>query len=57
MMKEFIAHVKQNEDGTWKEPQSLKEHLEAVAQLAGKFAAEFGNKDWAELAGISARSW
>ncbi len=50
-MKEFIAHVKQNEDGSWKKPQSLKEHLEAVARLSGKFADEFGNKDWAELVG------
>ena len=51
MKKEFVAHVKQNEDGTWKEPQTLKEHLETVANLAGNFANEFGNKDWAELIG------
>lgn len=50
MKEEFIAHVKQNEDGSWKQPHSLKEHLEAVADLAGKFADEFGNSDWAELA-------
>lgn len=51
MKKEFVAHVKQNKDGTWKEPQTLKDHLEAVANLAGNFAEEFGNKDWAELVG------
>lgn len=51
MKKEFIAHVKQNEDGSWKKPQSLKDHLEAVAQLSGKYADEFDNKDWGELAG------
>jgi CRISPR-associated endonuclease/helicase Cas3 len=50
-IREFIAHVKQNEDGTWKEPQALKNHLEAVANLAGNFADEFANKEWGELAG------
>jgi CRISPR-associated endonuclease/helicase Cas3 len=49
--KKAVAHVKQNEDGTWKEPQSLKEHLDTVANLSGKFAGEFGNRDWAELTG------
>lgn len=48
----FIAHVKQNEDSTWKEPHYLKEHLNVVASLAGKSAAEFGNSDWAELSGL-----
>ncbi|MCL4279803.1 MAG: HD domain-containing protein, partial [Ignavibacteriaceae bacterium] len=40
------------EDGNWKEPHLLKVHLDAVAKLTGKFAEEFGNKDWAELAGF-----
>lgn len=52
MKKDFIAHVKLKEDGNWKEPHLLKDHLDAVAKLAGKFAEEFGNKDWAELAGF-----
>lgn len=51
MKKDFIAHVKQYEDGSWKEPHNLKDHLSSVANLAGKFAEEFGNKDWAELVG------
>jgi len=51
MKKGFIAHVKLKEDGNWKEPHLLKDHLDAVAKLAGKFAEEFGNKDWTELAG------
>jgi CRISPR-associated endonuclease/helicase Cas3 len=51
MKKKFIGHVKQNEDGTWREPHYLKDHLNSVAKLAGKFAEEFGNKDWAELVG------
>lgn len=52
MKKELIAHVKQYEDGTWKEPHYLIDHLSSVANLAGKFAEEFGNKDWAELIGF-----
>lgn len=51
MKIEFIAHVKQNEDGSWKEPHYLNDHLKDVANLAGKFAEEFKNRDWAELAG------
>lgn len=51
MKKDFIAHVKQNEDGSWKEPHYLNDHLKDVANLAGKFAEEFKNRDWAELAG------
>lgn len=49
-MKEFIAHVKQNPDGSW-ETQSLKEHLAGVAEIAGEFASHFGNKDWGEIMG------
>ena len=50
MKKEFIAHVKQNSDGSW-ETQSLRDHLNGVAEKAGEFASEFGNKDWGELLG------
>jgi len=52
MKKEFIAHVRQNPDGTWKRPHLLTEHLNKTANKSGKFASEFGNKDWAELAGF-----
>ena len=48
--KKFIAHVKQNPDGTWVK-QLLKDHLNGVAKLAGEFASEFGNKDWGEVLG------
>ena len=51
MKRKFIAHVKQIEDGTWKKPHYLKDHLNSVANLAGTFAEEFENKDWAELVG------
>lgn len=52
MKKEFIAHVKMNPGGSWAEPHLLAEHLNSVASIAGEFAEEFGNKDWAELAGF-----
>ncbi len=48
--REFIAHVKQNPEGIWIK-QSLEDHLNSVAKLAGEFTAEFGNKDWGELLG------
>jgi len=49
-MKEFIAHVKKNSDDKW-ETQTLEDHLNGVAEKAGEFASEFGNKDWGELLG------
>ncbi len=48
--KEFIAHVKQNPDGSW-EKQLLSDHLNGVAKIAGDFANEFGSKDWGETLG------
>lgn len=47
---DLIAHVKQNPDGSWAAPQSLEAHLRGTAELAGEFAAEFGNGDWARVA-------
>ncbi|MGQ9644302.1 MAG: CRISPR-associated helicase Cas3', partial [Ignavibacterium sp.] len=47
----FIAHIKKNPDGSWAKPHFLSEHLNSVSKIAGEFASEFGNKDWAELAG------
>jgi len=50
MKGEFIAHVRQNSDGPWP-TQSLEDHLNGTAKLAGEFASEFGNQDWGELLG------
>lgn len=50
MKTEFIAHVRQNPDGSWS-TQSLEEHLNGVARIAGEFASAFGNKDWGEILG------
>ena len=44
---DYLAHKR--EDGI---TQSLKEHLENTAQLAGKFAKEFGAYDWGYCAGM-----
>lgn len=51
MNDDFIAHIKKNPDGSWAKPHLLSEHLNSVAKIAGEFASEFENKDWAELAG------
>ena len=36
MAAEYVAHVKQQIDGSW-DTHLLEEHLNAVADLAGKF--------------------
>ncbi len=52
MKSQFIAHIKKNPDGSWSEPHLLKNHLQETAKKASEFADEFGNNDWAELAGF-----
>ncbi len=47
----FIAHVKQDENGEWIE-HSLEEHLKEVAKLSSKFAESFNASEWAYLAGL-----
>ncbi|HPQ37598.1 MAG TPA: CRISPR-associated endonuclease Cas3'' [Synergistaceae bacterium] len=49
---EYIAHVRKREDGSWDDPQLLKDHLEGTATLAAEFAAAFGNEDWGKLLGL-----
>ncbi len=51
MKKNPIAHVRQNQDGSWTE-QSLAEHLKSSAQLAGQFADTFGAGDWATVCAL-----
>jgi len=43
----FWAHTAEG-----RPPQPLREHLEAVAELAGEFAGAFGSRDWGRLAGL-----
>lgn len=50
-MKNFIAHIKRLNNELWARPHLLEEHLKATAKIAAKFASEFSNSDWAELAG------
>ncbi|MBP3467981.1 MAG: CRISPR-associated helicase Cas3' [Lachnospiraceae bacterium] len=45
---DYLAH-KREEDGA---TQSLKDHLENTAEIAGKFAEEFGAYDWGYCAGM-----
>ncbi len=46
----YIARAVKNDDGTWSS-QSLADHLNGTARLAGEFAAAFGNRDWGECLG------
>ena len=46
-----LAHVRQLPNGKWDE-HFLDEHLHEVANLARKFAEQFGSEDWASLAGM-----
>lgn len=50
MDAEFIAHVRKEAGGSYA-VQTVTEHLEGTARLAGDFAEAFGNRDWGELLG------
>ncbi len=45
-----IAHVRRDEGAHWQQ-HTLKEHLDAVAELAGFFGEAAGNRQWAYWAG------
>ena len=47
----YLAHVRENGPQQWQE-QLLEDHLRAVAQLAGEFAAAFASSDWAYSSGL-----
>ena len=51
MKREFIAHVTKDENGCWKEPHKLIDHLNGTAQKASEYASEFKNADWGEYVG------
>ena len=53
MTKKLIAHVRQKEDGSWEEPQLLREHLKGTARLAAEFAGKFGSETWGKAAGLA----
>lgn len=50
--EEFIAHVRQNEAGSWEKPHLLKEHLDGTAKLAGLYAAKFKSEEWGRMLGL-----
>jgi len=52
LLKQYIAHAKQNNDGTWGIPHSLEDHLRDVSRLAGDSAGAFGAEGWGALAGL-----
>jgi|CXWL01.1.fsa_nt_gi CRISPR-associated endonuclease/helicase Cas3 len=49
-IKPYLAHVRQNQDGSFV-IHDLEDHLRAVAELAADFASTFGHSDWGHLAG------
>lgn len=51
-MMEYIAHCKQNQDGSWAADHGLLEHSKGVARLAEKSCKAFGSGDWAHLIGL-----
>lgn len=53
MKRPIIAHVKQNNDGSWAEPHLLQEHLTQTAELARGFAGKFNSAEWGEILGLS----
>jgi len=46
--QEPVAHINEKNG----KEQSMEAHLQGVAAIAEKFASEFGNGDWAKLAGL-----
>lgn len=50
-VKQYLAHVRQNKDGSFV-IHNLEEHLREVAVLAGEFASTFGHAEWGQLAGL-----
>lgn len=51
MVKNYIAHVRQDNDSQWLE-HALQDHLYKVSQKSGKFGQAFASEDWARLAGL-----
>ena len=47
----YLAHVRQNEDGTW-ESHKLEDHLLGTAALAEQFANAFGASEWVKAAAL-----
>lgn len=50
-MNIIISHIRQDDDGQWM-IQTNDEHQRGVAELAGKFAADFDMAAWGEVVGL-----
>lgn len=53
MNEKAIAHVRQNDDGSWAEPHWLDAHLSDTATLATRFAEIFGSGLWARSCALA----
>lgn len=49
---QFIAHAARDENGIWRPPHDLAEHLAGVAALSTCHARKFGADGWGQLAGL-----
>lgn len=47
-----IAHAAKGENGAWRKPHTLTNHLAGVAALSTCHARKFGAEDWGHLAGL-----
>lgn len=53
MKKTFVAHIQKNEDGSWKSPHFLEDHLEATAKRAEVYAGKFESGEWGKIIGLA----
>jgi CRISPR-associated endonuclease/helicase Cas3 len=52
-MQQLIAHLKKNEDGSYKPPHKLLEHLRGTSEFAEEFAAAFDSRAWGKIVGLA----
>lgn len=50
MQAEYIAHVKQDTEGSW-HSHALSHHLQKVGDLSSQFSSAFESEEWSKLAG------
>ena len=53
MNKEYIAHVRKNDDGAWEKPHLLSTHLNNTSKLAEAFADKYKSGEWGKVLGLA----
>ena len=49
---DFLAHVRELDNGQWDKPQLLENHLFETAELVKKFASDFESEEWGYALGM-----